>query len=94
MQVGETQRAVPGEGITAIFERTGSGLRDVILACDDVEGTGVEVRAAAPASLADKTTSTIDDCDLWGGKTAALCLTNLGNCFQGLCLNEWASGWP
>ena len=42
------------------------------------------MRAAAPASFADKTTGAIDDRDLWGGKTAALLFEDWANAFRGV----------
>ena len=70
MAAGDTHNAVPAGGMIGLL-----GIKCLMfsfdaLACDDVEGAGVEVCAAAPARLADKTAGTVDDCNLLGEQEA------------------------
>jgi hypothetical protein len=70
MAAGETHNAVPEGRIIGLTGIKCLMLLFDALACDDVESAGVEVGAAAPASLADETASSVDDCNLLGGQEA------------------------
>ncbi len=70
MAAGDTHNAVPEGRIIGLTGIKCLMLLFDALACDDVESAGVEVGAAAPASLADETASSVDDCNLLGEQEA------------------------
>jgi hypothetical protein len=70
MAAGETHNAVPERGIIGLLGIKWLMFSFDVLACNDIEGAGVEVSATAPASLADKTAGTVDDCNLLGEQDA------------------------